>query len=182
MLPLLKPATASCETADKEAKVKRVLLSVFGDLQAVWADATLQKALLDLSMPAMQLLLASDELQACEDTVLYTAQAYLLAGRQSFNSRRQLLSKLIRCRHLSGFWITAAALASDADRRQMLLGDWQPQLKQLLLAQQAAPGRPLSARVIETEVQGAPPSWMLPPRAGKQGSGSVQVQWEVGVS
>jgi hypothetical protein len=75
VLPLLKPATASCTAADKEIKVKRVLLSVFGDLQAVWADAALQEALLDLSMPAMQLLLASDELQAsaCSPAQLHVA-------------------------------------------------------------------------------------------------------------
>lgn len=41
-----------------------MLLLLFGDLQAVWADAVLSKVMLDLPMPAMQLLLASDELQA----------------------------------------------------------------------------------------------------------------------
>lgn len=63
VLPLLKLATASCRTAEQKAKLKRVLLLLFGDLQAVWADAALSKVLLDLPMPAMQLLLASDELQ-----------------------------------------------------------------------------------------------------------------------
>jgi hypothetical protein len=126
--------------------------------------------------------------QACEDTVLYTAQAYhdansrlRMTSLQSFSWRQQL-SKLIRCPHLSGFWLTAAALASDAYRRQMLLGDWQPQVKQLLLAQQVEPRRPLSADIIEKEVPEAPPSWVLPPHAGKQGSGSVRVQWAVNVS
>lgn len=121
--------------------------------------------------------------------MLYTAQAYLDAdsqhcmySQQSFLSRKQQLSVLIRCPHLSWFWLTAAALASDADRSKMLLGDLQPTLKQLMLAQQVAPGSQMSASVIRTEVPGAPESWVLPPRAGKQAGGKVQVQWVVSVS
>ena len=36
---------------------------MFGDLEAVWADAELQKQLLGLSLPAMELLLSCGSLQ-----------------------------------------------------------------------------------------------------------------------
>jgi hypothetical protein len=40
-----------------------VLLSVFGDLEAVWADAALQEQLLGLPLSSMELLLSCDELK-----------------------------------------------------------------------------------------------------------------------
>jgi hypothetical protein len=43
--------------------LKSVLLSLFGDLEAVWADAGLQEQLLGLSLPAMELLLSCSWLQ-----------------------------------------------------------------------------------------------------------------------
>jgi hypothetical protein len=43
--------------------LRRVLLSVLGDLEAAWADAGLQEQLLGLSAPAMELLLSCDELK-----------------------------------------------------------------------------------------------------------------------
>jgi hypothetical protein len=43
--------------------LKCVLLSSLGDLEAVWADAGLRDQLLALSLPAMELLLSSDELK-----------------------------------------------------------------------------------------------------------------------
>ena len=43
--------------------LKSVLLSLFGDLEAVWADAELQKQLLNLPLPAMELLLSCDDLK-----------------------------------------------------------------------------------------------------------------------
>lgn len=121
--------------------------------------------------------------------MLYTAQAYLdadsqhcMSSQQSFLSRRKQLSACIMCPHLSGFWLTAAALARGEDRSKMLLGGWHSALKQLMLAKQVAPGSRLSASIIETEVPGAPPSWVLPRRTGKQAGGKVQLQWAVSVS
>ena len=46
-----------------EPLLKRVLLSRFGDLEAVWADAGLKQHLLGLSLEAMQELLSSNELK-----------------------------------------------------------------------------------------------------------------------
>jgi hypothetical protein len=43
--------------------LEQALLSRFGDLEAVWADAALQKSLLALPLFAMELLLASDKLK-----------------------------------------------------------------------------------------------------------------------
>jgi hypothetical protein len=43
--------------------LKRVLLPLLGDLEAVWADEGLQEQLLALSLPAIQLLLSCDELK-----------------------------------------------------------------------------------------------------------------------
>ena len=43
--------------------LKSVLLSLLGDLEAVWADAGLQEQLLRLSLPAIELLLSCDELK-----------------------------------------------------------------------------------------------------------------------
>lgn len=43
--------------------MKRVLLGRFGDLEAVWADASLQEALMQQPLPAMELLLASEDIK-----------------------------------------------------------------------------------------------------------------------
>jgi hypothetical protein len=49
--------------AERRAGVKHLLLSVLGDLEEVWADAALQEVLLQLPVPAMELLLSCDELK-----------------------------------------------------------------------------------------------------------------------
>jgi hypothetical protein len=43
--------------------LKNVLLSMFGDLEAVWADAQLLQQLWNVSLPAMELLLSCNELK-----------------------------------------------------------------------------------------------------------------------
>jgi hypothetical protein len=43
--------------------MRPVLLSTLGDLEAVWADAGLWEHLLELSLPAMEMLLLSDEIE-----------------------------------------------------------------------------------------------------------------------
>jgi hypothetical protein len=47
--------------------LKSLLLSLFGDLEAVWADAGLWDKLLGLSLPAMELLLSCNELKVRPD-------------------------------------------------------------------------------------------------------------------
>jgi hypothetical protein len=81
---------AAIRAADTNGSVQRLLLAELGDLEAAWADAELQQVLLALPLPALQLLLSSDQLQvASEDTVLYTAQR--VVDRLSAGLRRQLL-------------------------------------------------------------------------------------------
>jgi hypothetical protein len=71
ILPLLKCLPESCFSSSSRTKlscmrtsaVTRVLLSVLGDLEAVWADAVLQDILLGLPLPAMELLLSCTELK-----------------------------------------------------------------------------------------------------------------------
>lgn len=66
ILPLLKSLPPTCfEAAGQHTvKAKHILLSNFGDLEAVWADPALQEVLLGLRLPAMDLLLSFDELKA----------------------------------------------------------------------------------------------------------------------
>jgi hypothetical protein len=67
---------------------------------------------------------------ASEDTVLYTAQAY--ADKQDISEQQaDTLARLVRCLHLSQFWLSAAALSGDAGK--LLLRALQPQLQQQLL-------------------------------------------------
>lgn len=74
---------------------------------------------------------------ASEDTVLYTAQRYVDAvkDRQHWEAAKQQLATLIRCTHLSWFWLSAVALSVDAPT--LLLSQQQAQLRQLLMLQLA---------------------------------------------
>jgi hypothetical protein len=128
---------------------------------------------------------------ASEDTVLYTAQTY--ADKRQAGSRRQRLAvqkltPLVRCPHLSQFWVMASALSDDADK--LLLSRLQPQLKRLLLAGQdsklLSPSRMLRSTGagpgnINTRSPDVPASWMLPVRDIQLVS-STKVQWEVDVA
>lgn len=58
---LTSDAVPSC----LEPLLKVLLLSEFGNLEAVWADEALQQQLLGLSLHAMKLLLSSGKLQVC---------------------------------------------------------------------------------------------------------------------
>lgn len=56
---LLMQAVPAC----LNSLLRKVLLSVFGDLEAVWADQALQQQLLGLPLHAMKLLLSCDKLK-----------------------------------------------------------------------------------------------------------------------
>jgi hypothetical protein len=56
-------ATAKLTDQESQPALKRILLSVLGDLEAVWADAALRDALLALPLSAMAVLLSCDELK-----------------------------------------------------------------------------------------------------------------------
>lgn len=126
--------------------------------------------------------LLSFTLQAdSEDTIFHTAQAYFdNLPTWQLAQAQQRLAPLIRCQHLSGLWLTAAALSDDAPK--LLLGDLQPQLKKLTLAKQTEPGFELTPGIIAEEVPDAPASWSLQPRVRQQLSDGVQLLWDIEVS
>jgi hypothetical protein len=98
-----------------------------------------------------------------EDTVLYTAQAYadkLAASGSSSQLAVDALAPLVRCPHLSQFWLSASVLSDDADK--LLLWGLQLQLKRLLLLKPAC--QSVRAEDINTSVSEAPASWLLPVR------------------
>jgi len=69
LLPLLPCVAAACvqrRNQQCEEGLTRVLLSVLGDLEEVWADDTLQATLLALPLAAMNLLLSSNKLKVHE--------------------------------------------------------------------------------------------------------------------
>ena len=78
---------------------------------------------------------------ASEDTVLFTAQVYAdklreasLAIVGSLHGEQLAIDKLaplVRCPHLSQFWLSASVLSDDA--HDLLLQKQQPQVKRLLL-------------------------------------------------
>jgi hypothetical protein len=69
-------AGAQAAAAVRRAGVKRLLLSVLGDLEEVWADAALQEVLLGLPLPAMELLLGCDDLKVRDTAGLHYTATY----------------------------------------------------------------------------------------------------------
>jgi hypothetical protein len=117
--------------------------------------------------------------------VLFTAQAYAdrlaAAGLDSSGSQQAVdkLARLVRCPHLSMFWLSASVLSDDASR--LLLGRM-PQLKQLLLLKMAnSTDALLRADNIQKRVWGVPASWLLPVRDSQQVN-RAQLEWEVDVA
>lgn len=115
--------------------------------------------------------------------MLFTAQAYVDDLRSSGLSSDDIvpvqgkLAGLVRCPHLSPAWRAAAVLSDSAS--EQLLGGLQKPLRRLLLLQLQV-SRPLASR-IESDVPGAPSSWLLPTRTCKRVS-SVQLEWAVDVA
>jgi hypothetical protein len=121
---------AAITAADTGSRVQRMLLAVLGDLEAVWEDKQLQQLLLALPLPALQLLLSSDQLRVTsEDTVLYTASKLVAAApHESTPMFREALAPLVRAPHLSGTMLSVQALSSNS---HMLLGSYST-LKRLI--------------------------------------------------
>jgi hypothetical protein len=63
--------------------LKQVLLGMLGDLEAVWADAALQEALLKLPLHVMELLLSLDELTASQQLAGQQLQCLSALGTNS---------------------------------------------------------------------------------------------------
>jgi hypothetical protein len=124
---------------------------------------------------------------ATEDTVLFTAEAYLNNMPTDTDEEcttqeaaKGKLAPLIRCPHLSQFWVAAAVLSDDA--YNFLLEKLEEPVKQLLIAMQAEPGGELSQKAIRGEIEGAPASWLLPRRMYRPLTNGVQLKWTVSVA
>lgn len=149
--------------ADCKGVLQRLLLSIFGDLQAVWRDEKLKTMLLQLPCPAMQLLLSSDQLQVpSEDIVLYTAQEYVVQQRKEpvRGAARSALAGLVRAPHLSDGMLHHAALSDDNEA--LLMGEYLKQLRHLLLLRRTLMDRAgVDFQDGLTRMQGIPKSWQL---------------------
>jgi hypothetical protein len=145
--------------ADRGRKVEQLVNAVFGNLQAVWSDAEQQQLLLSIPLPAMQLLLSSDQLQVLsEDTVLYTANKSVAAqDSTAAAAAKAALAPLVRVLLLSSFALSKAALAEDSS--EQLLGEYAQQLRTLIHLK----GKASAAELLEKlqEVEGIPSSWLL---------------------
>jgi len=113
---------------------------------------------------------------ASEDTVLYTAHKYVEAAPSASQklAAKQQLAPLIRCPHLSDFWLSALAVSADAPK--LLLSEQQAVVKQLLMMQLGSSGKGVTAADFTRQLPGAPSSWVLPKRVSRQVS-SVQLTW-----
>lgn len=172
LLPLLLPVIrhASCcaanltelaaiLAADTGSRVQRMLLAVLGDLEAVWRDQQLQALLLQLPLPAVQLLLSCDQLRvASEDTVLYTATQYVavlakvvrLAGKAA-------LAQLVRAPHLSRAALAGQALSSNP---VLLLSCYSKQLRSLVSYKLVTSGGAVPAEALDS-IADMPAAWKL---------------------
>jgi hypothetical protein len=191
LLPLLLPMVrrASCfqaasdvaaiAAADTGSRVQRMLLAVLGNLEAVLRDQQLQTLLMQLPLPALQLLLSSDSLfVSSEDTVLYTAITYIGMMADNWQTGQAVLAPLVRAPHLSGSVLSGQALSSSSSST-MLLSSYNKQLRQLISHKLATGGAPVPASVLRL-MTGVPPSWLLEQRQ-LIAAGNVQMEWRLPV-
>jgi hypothetical protein len=125
---------------------------------------------------------------ASEDTVLYTAQAYVdkQRQRQQRNAAVAALSQVIRCPQLSPYWLGAMVHSSDAPK--LLLAAQTASIKRLLLAQLVAPvaaldGATLTGMFEDASLPPPPDAWLLPRRATAAVlAGGVRMTWALPLS
>lgn len=119
---------------------------------------------------------------ASEDIVLYTAQRYFVRfrGGQRAHAER-LLAPLIRCPHLSRYWLAGSVKSTTADT--MVLAGLRPHLQRLLMLVEAKPGYTVdSADLPEGALlAGAPASWALELSVSEPVN-SVDVAWRLDIS
>lgn len=118
---------------------------------------------------------------ASEDTVLYTAQTFVDAITDSRlqAAAKSHLARLVRCPHLSMFWLSALALSPDAPR--LLMSAQQDELKQLLMLHHGGLASDCMQQEFNTHLPRVPLSWNLPARASSPVS-SVQLVWKLDVA
>uniref|UniRef100_A0A383W0B1 BACK domain-containing protein n=1 Tax=Tetradesmus obliquus TaxID=3088 RepID=A0A383W0B1_TETOB len=171
---------AAVAAADAGGKIQQVLVAALGDLQAAWSDAQLKVLLLGLPLPAMQLLLSSDQLRVpSEDTVLYIAKQYVQAqtdgaAKEAFKA---VLVQLVRAPHLSLFALQCATLPADSS--QYFLGCYAQQLRDrsLLPLKVTASAEELGA-TLQT-VKDVPDSWQRGPRQILSLGDGVRLEWRL---
>jgi hypothetical protein len=187
LLPVVKHASCcdasladltAITAADTGSRVQRMLLAVLGDLEAVWRDEQLQQLLLDLPLPALQLLLSSDQLRvASEDTVLYTASQYRASHVwDKAAAAVAALAPTVRVPHLSRFALSGQVFCTDSN---LLLSSYSKQLKQLASYKLIAAGDTTPEDVLE-DLAGAPASWSLGKRQIVASDG-VRLLWRLPV-
>uniref|UniRef100_A0A383WH17 BACK domain-containing protein n=1 Tax=Tetradesmus obliquus TaxID=3088 RepID=A0A383WH17_TETOB len=176
--------------------MQQLLLGVFGDLDAACADKQLKQLLLSLPLPALQLLLSSDQLRvASEDTVLYVAQKYLdpytvyeaEEEEPDFNNNLKLyedvqaaLAQLVRAPHLSHFALCCAALTHEPDSNSdHVLDGHLSQVQSLLSLKQTATTEQVAASIGDLE--DVPASWLLGPRQIVPLADGVRLEWRLPV-
>jgi hypothetical protein len=189
-VPCCKQSTAdlaAIAAADTGGKVQRLLVAVLGNLQAVWSDAEQRRVLLGLPLPAMQLLLSSDQLQVLsEDTVLYTAAKYAAAQAEgelddaaaAAAAAKAALAPLVRAPLLSSFAVSSAALAAASS--QQLLSNYAHHMQVLINLQ----GKASATEQLEQlrQVECTPSSWLLGHRQlVSSAGGGVRLEWRLAV-
>jgi hypothetical protein len=161
--------------------VQQLLVAVLGDLQAVWSDKQLQELLLGLPLPAIQLLLSSDQLCVpSEDTMLHTAKQYVKARWDILAAdAKTSLGQLVRAPQLSMFALSCAALPADS---QLLGGSGNARSGAQKLRDQLQLKRTATAEELATALgtfEGAPASWRLGPCQIRLLTGGVRLDWRL---
>ena len=114
--------------------------------------------------------------------MLYTAQAYIKAqprARQQRQAAQQQLAQLVRCQHLSHFWLTAAIRTTAG---QFVLKPVKQQAGALLAVLQVQPPGRYDSKHFQSAVPDAPASWALGPRELQPAPRSVSMSWQLPVS
>jgi hypothetical protein len=111
--------------------------------------------------------------------VLYTVQQYMnhvscVATKEQI---QECLGPLIRCQHLSHYWLHLSASSRSA--ASMPLGQLQPQVKQLLTLRIAVPSA--TPAELHNMVPDASSSWALGQRSTIPVS-RVELEWELDIS
>jgi hypothetical protein len=92
---------------------------------------------------------------------------------------QERLGPLIRCQHLSQFWLLLSVVSDDAG--QMPLAQLQPQLKRLLTLRSATVTVAATAAELKDELGEIPPSWLLGERSITPVR-TVELTWDLEVS
>jgi hypothetical protein len=188
LLPILETAAccdkslvdlAAIQAADARSRVQRMLLAVFGDLEAVWRDEELQELLAELPLPAMQLPLSSDDLRvASEDTVLYTASKYMQDKKSAVEkaAAAAALAPLVRAAHLSRSALAGQALSSSDG---LLHSCYSKQLRSLASYKLVTAGDSMPEAALHS-IPNLPAAWKLGKRQLIKAE-EVRLEWQLPV-